>query len=398
MSSHNAPGQMLGYLYQVRCALDLILRSDESNYQISLERFDDIAFEEDGDPRQLIQVKHHSKPGNLSDTSSDLWRTLKVWIDLVNENVNLLSHTEFVIITTADATEGSIAASIQSKDYDGAYEALVRVARAAGNHSNEKFYEAFLNMHDEKPESLKNLVSRIRIISSVENVEDIEKRIEGHLQLSCMPKYIQRVRETLEGWWFSFCIRALSSPDPVTMTRAQVCEKIVMISYEYRDDDLPIEYASLKVDKSAIGASDRVFLKQLEILNCRERTLNIALRDYYRARKERSSWTRHGLLYPDELEDYERKLEDEWENAFARMEDDLAACGGGATGGVTEEKKAEEGRSLYREVTGKDIRIRARVDQPYVMRGTYHEMANTLKVGWHVDYLERLKGFLKEAK
>ena len=36
MSSHNAPGQMIGYLYQVRLALKLLLESDDPLFQISL--------------------------------------------------------------------------------------------------------------------------------------------------------------------------------------------------------------------------------------------------------------------------------------------------------------------------------------------------------------------------
>ena len=42
MASHNAAGQMVGYLYQVRYALNLLLGSDDPDYQISLEKFDDI--------------------------------------------------------------------------------------------------------------------------------------------------------------------------------------------------------------------------------------------------------------------------------------------------------------------------------------------------------------------
>ena len=42
MESHNAAAQMLGYLYQVRYALNLLLESNDPSYQISLEKFDDI--------------------------------------------------------------------------------------------------------------------------------------------------------------------------------------------------------------------------------------------------------------------------------------------------------------------------------------------------------------------
>ena len=104
MSNHQASEQMLGYLYQVRYALFLLLNNDNSDCQISIEKFDDVAFSNNDIPTQLIQLKHHiHQQGNLTDASTDMWRTLKVWIDAVNESPDILSRTIFLIITTASA-------------------------------------------------------------------------------------------------------------------------------------------------------------------------------------------------------------------------------------------------------------------------------------------------------
>ena len=51
MTSHQAREQMLGYLYQVRYALLLLLQNDDEQAQISIEKFDDIAFVADDNPR-----------------------------------------------------------------------------------------------------------------------------------------------------------------------------------------------------------------------------------------------------------------------------------------------------------------------------------------------------------
>ena len=45
----------------------------------------------------------------------------------------------------------------------------------------------------------------------------------------------------------------------------------------------------------------------------------------------------------------------------------------------------------------KDVLADDRVREAYVMRGTYHILANGLKVGWHVDFTERLQHLLEEA-
>ena len=34
-------------------------------------------------------------------------------------------------------------------------------------------------------------------------------------------------------------------------------------------------------------------------------------------------------------------------------------------------------------------------EQPYMTKGGCHMLSNDLRIGWHPDYLERLKGFDK---
>lgn len=93
------------------------------------------------------------------------------------------------------------------------------------------------------------------------------------------------------------------------------------------------------------------------------------------------------MLYVNELEEYEQRLIDEWEHAFASMEDDLDKC-------AEENEKIRKGRSLFSNIENKDIRIRPKCQDAFVMRGSYHMLANQLKVGWHIDFYDRLKKLL----
>ena len=90
------------------------------------------------------------------------------------------------------------------------------------------------------------------------------------------------------------------------------------------------------------------------------------------------------------LDKYEERLIDEWEHAFVAMEDDLAQCVG-----ITEDEKVKEGRKLFTEIEKRDIRIRPKCQEAFVMRGSYQILANQLRVGWHKDFYERLKELLK---
>lgn len=390
MATHNAAGQMLGYLYQVRYALNLLMESDDPSYQISIEKFDDIAFDREGSPVQLIQAKHHTTPASLTDSSTDLWRTLNVWVDTITPDYSLLDHTDFVIITTAEAPDGSAAALIQKRNYQEAFEKLKGVSANSNNQTNMRFYERFKEIEDS---ILLRLVKRIHIISSSSDIVDVEKDIQKQIRYSCKPDHVPLATERIEGWWFQECIRALISTNPVITTQRQLHAKVYEITRQYGEDNLPIEFWNLEdVEETALNPRDRIFLEQLRLLQYHSRTLRLALQDYYKASVQRSSWLRQGLVYANELDTYEHRLKDAWEHAFADMEEDLEDYGC-----PTEQEKIKAGKALYSRVMDQDIRIRSGVDASYVMHGTYHHLANSLTIGWHINFFEKLKHLMEGA-
>lgn len=380
---------MLGYLYQVRFALYMLLKNDNSDAQISIEKFDDVTFETNGTPYELIQLKHHTnKAGSLSDKSGDLWRTLKVWIDMINSDKTLLETTDFVIITTAQVNEGTAAFKIQKNECSEAYSILKETAQNSVNKENKPFYQSFLSM-DEK--EIKKLLSHICILSSAPDIVDVLENMKKILKYSCPFEYLDTVTERVEGWWFKEVIKALKSDVAVIMSQRQLHGKVLEISQQYDEDNLPIDFGELdSIDEKDLDSKDRLFLEQLRLIKTSSNTLNIALRDYYRASMQRSSWIRQGLLYADELDRYECRLKDSWERAFATMQDNLQDYGN-----ATDLEKEKEGRTLYNHVSNSDIRIRDKCYESYVMHGTYHIMANSLTVGWHVDFVKKLKHLLE---
>ena len=391
MSSHQASEQMIGYLYQVRYALALLLANDNSDFQISIEKFDDVAFSKNDVPKQLIQLKHHvRKQGSLTDGSTDLWRTLKVWIDVISKSPDMLSGTEFLVITTAIAPDDTAAFYLKkdrNRNVKIAYEKLKDVCLNSSNQDHKKYYEAFLNTDET---IIKSLISQICVIDSASDIVDVEKDIRKEIRYTCLPKYENQIIERLEGWWYQKAIEALCSDSPIFITQSQVRSYIVSVGQEYADDNLPIDIFDIgSLNENDFSENEKVFYEQLKLICLGNRRMQIALRDYYRAFKQRANWVRNDLLYIDELEKYEERLIDEWEHAFAAMEDNLAEYSG-----VTEEEKIEEGRRLFSDIEKKDIRIRPKCQEAFVMRGSYHMLANQLKVGWHIDFYDRLKKLL----
>lgn len=391
MPNHQASEQMLGYLYQVRYALALLLENDNSDFQISIEKFDDVAFSKDGMPKQLIQLKHHiQRQGSLTDGSTDLWRTLKVWIDVLSDSPDILDGTEFLIVTTAIAPDGTAASYLKkgkNRNAERAYEKLKDVCLKSENKDHKKYYDSFLKTDES---TIKHLISQICVIDGASDIIDVEKNFRKQIRYSCIPKYENQICERLEGWWYKKAIEALCSGTPIFVTQSQVRSFIVSVSQEYSDDNLPIDIFDIgNLQEDDLSANEKIFYEQLKLICLGNRRMQTALRDYYRAFKQRANWVRNDLLFVNELEKYEQRLIDEWEHAFAAMEDDLAEYSG-----VTEEEKIKEGRRLFSEIEKKDIRIRPKCQEAFVMRGSYHMLANQFKVGWHIDFYDRLKRLL----
>ena len=391
MPNHQASEQMLGYLYQVRYALALLLENDNSDCQISIEKFDDVAFSKDDIPIQLIQLKHHIQhQGNLADASTDMWRTIKVWIDAISETPDILDGTNFLIITTATAPIDSAAFLLKkdsNRNPDTAYQKLKTVCFSSVNQAHQRYYDAFREAGED---TVKQLIRQIYIIDCASNIIDVEKDILKHIRYSCIPKHQKMIYERLEGWWFKKAIDALCCDTPVFVNQNQVRSFIVSVSQEYADDNLPIDILDIDdLQESNFSDNERIFHEQLKLICLSNHRMQLALRDYYRAFGQRASWVRNNLLYVNELEQYEQRLIDEWEHAFAAMEETLSE-----TNNATEKEKEKEGRQLFSDIEKREIRIRPKCQEAFIMRGSYHILANQLKIGWHVDFFDRLKQLL----
>ncbi|HYW46999.1 MAG TPA: hypothetical protein VE959_29300 [Bryobacteraceae bacterium] len=99
-NTHGASASAMGYLFQCRFALLAGLRAvlDAPQLSISIEKFDDVAFETKGEPTELIQTKHHiAKTGDLTDASPDLWKTLSIWLKRVAEDIEAPFRMTFVL-------------------------------------------------------------------------------------------------------------------------------------------------------------------------------------------------------------------------------------------------------------------------------------------------------------
>lgn len=148
-SAHEASSSALGYLFQAQLALLELLRGadERPDGEISLELHDDVAWEEAGNPVDLLQVKHHIRGvRTLGDKDDDVWRTIKSWMD--THDPGDVHGPWLTLVTTQQARPGSAMAKLRGPERDPAValELLTAAAKESTAQNTDQAREAFLGL------------------------------------------------------------------------------------------------------------------------------------------------------------------------------------------------------------------------------------------------------------
>jgi hypothetical protein len=120
------------------------------------------------------------------------------------------------------------------------------------------------------------------------------------------------------------------------------------------------------------------FVQQLKAIGVGGNRVRYAKRDYYRAFAQRSKWTREHVVVDEELEKFEATLIEEWEPRFGAMCD--------VHKDADEPLLQQAGEEIYQWVET-DARFPFRsLTARFLNVGSYHILANDLRVGWHMHY------------
>lgn len=383
--AEDASGSGQGYLYQFLLGLNLALKKcrDMDDLKINIENFDDISFlDNEGTPLELIQSKHKSKPKNLGNASLDLWKTLSIWLKNDLEDVKKDNNLKlYYLVTNSKASSKSameyLSAEVGKRNLDEALSILIETANNSQNVSTQVYRNDFLLASDK---SRKSLLSRIYVLDESPGIKDLSKDIQSEFLSTVMDKHRPLVAERIISWWLSKVI-VLLSDSQLSIPIKEIEIALQNICYEYHNENLPIDCLLLEPDNSAWD--DKIFVQQLKFVTEQNERIKDAIRDYYRAYNQRLKWAREDLLVKDELDIYELKLINEWRRFRNAKIDEY---------GTSEEAKKKCGILIYNwmELEAK-FPIRKYVDEPYVMRGSYHMLAEDQKIGWHPDFIEKLK-------
>jgi hypothetical protein len=390
-SAFDASASAIGYLFQVRSALFLAVKRDDSADQLSLEMIDDVAFNTADSattsPVELLQFKHSLiRKAVLSDRSIDLWKSLRVWSELIRAKRVDPQRTIFTLVTTATSTSSGGLARLRHIHRDPE-RARTDIEAAGASSANQKVKLASACLNKLSMSDRKALFNNLYLLDSAPGIQETRRLLEHELRYLVDDPQTQLTGFTdrLEGWWFRTAVDHLVADQKTPIAVDSVQRQVRDLREQFKRECLPDDFLTASVpDDHTAAAADRCFVRQLTLIHVSQQQIRLAQENYYRAYQQRSLWIRENLLGLNEIERYEHRLIDEW-----RQKQSIALDGLSAT--AMDDERALCGKGIYiwtqeTAVGMSALFIRPQFQSGYMVRGSFHMLADLLRVGWHPDY------------
>lgn len=398
---YSAGEQGLGYIYQARLALLHLLQLPEDT-AVFLEKDDDLDFIDSGGGKSLASLKHKAIGDRLTDLSTDFWKSVNIWLARYKRDGRAASNLRFFLFTTGTVSSGSFLARLLPDQPVTSSDAatLTELADAALVKSQSQLIGPIAKEFNKLsgPEK-QDFLERILILDGSPRIGEIPATIRDKYMRSIRRGHREFVFERLEGWWTDVVIKQLTGARSEGIFGYEVSDKLSDFAEEYKADNLPITFRGYApVEEIDTEVDPRLFVKQLREIGISSNRIRSAILDYYRAFEQRSAWARENLLVSGEVAEYEDRLAEEW----SRYKDVIFEI---LWADSAEDALREAGVTLYNWAefeTGKidSLRIRPRVTEPYVVRGSFHILADATpepRVYWHPRFIERVCKVLEET-
>lgn len=354
------------------------------DWSVFVESADDVV-KETPDSNHHVQLKNRSIGSSLTNSSTDLWKTLRIWsLGTFNGNINV-DTTNLFLITTSQISKHSVGSYLtpvtDERDEATAIDILDEVAGASSNQKLAKSFEAWSAL---QPDQKSQLISRIQIVGSSSRIDELEEKLKNMAASSVRLNRTDSFLERLEGWWFKRVIEDWLLESPQGVSGLEFADKLEDIRNQMSPDNLPVDPWISELEADGSDYSHKVFVRQLALAGIKERRTTLAIRDWLRAVKQRSSWSREGLVQFGELGKYDGILFEEWQHKFEALIEELEED-------PPESALMQAARQIYLWAEeAKAPPIRRDFSSTFITRGSLHILADKEIIGWHPNYTDLL--------
>lgn len=240
-SKYSAAAPMLGYFYQCRLALLEFLKrlKSDPDITVAIETLDDVVFEKSGTPTEIIQVKHHTKhKANLTNASTDLWKTIRIWCDLLTEG-KVHERTILCLMTTETAPNNSASWFLRAEERDvhKAENLLIQTIQTSSNNANQEAYIKFSSL---LPHERQMLLDKVLILDNGLLNQDLQANLTRELWGVCERQNSEQLLDYLEGWWLKRVISGLDASKINPITGYEIDAEIMLLREQFKSNALPV--------------------------------------------------------------------------------------------------------------------------------------------------------------
>lgn len=391
LADHSAPGTNAAFSYQFERALYWLAKSPAGSV-IGVETDDDVAVR-GPDALHLLEQDKHSISEDaepFGDRSKDLWNTLAIWIEAL-DNKEVADTTWFLMVTNKLLPEciakkiGRANSEAETTDCVVALE----VAAEKPPQSIASFVERVLRT--ESRTTLRRLISQTELADASQVTAGPELRTKTIAQLQ-LPEWCMAaansIADELLGWVHSTALAAWQLKQPAWIKRDHFVNKLYA-AIDWRKRQIARERAEhlIPVTDEKIGEKKASqFVRQLYLVTEDNDIVDTAIREFIRCNIEKSRLSAEGNVTDEDWVAFETVLLSRWEKIRARV--------------IRMKQSAPEtdvGFEIFTDTTEEHREKLAGSDteQVYLTSGTYHRLADMIRVGWHPRFEELMRELIK---
>lgn len=347
---------------------------------MSLEFKDDVAVHHADGKLILEQTKSALRQNPVSDWADDLWKAFENWRAMIVAMEVDASLTDYHLYVSPHKT-GDFAQALSAAADAAAVEAILKIIRTklaklktvpgcAGH------LQPFLDAPSEQQIAI---ISRFKLESEGDDPLDAIRAVLlpaiSESQVDVLIKSgIGQAKQALD--------RLIQRGEPPILDADAFRRDFHAFVRKNNLPGLLASFAGAPSDDHVAGvaAARPTFIRQLELVDANNEERLRAVSDYLRASADKAGWADRGEIFPGSL--------DTWD-------DDLIRRHGMIRGDVADlhpdKSAAVRGRLVYRQCAQYQAPLEGRAVPAHFVHGSFNDLADRRRVGWHADYESLLK-------
>lgn len=404
--THAAMDKIGGFTYQFYCFLLHLLRMERGE-TVSFEKLDDAAIEK-GNLITLYQAKHsvqvdaNGEPKALTNRSSDLWKAIDVWRELIigkpertdDEQKAYIDGHQFCFVSNKPLTDNKLVAlceevnnGAESDWIDAVLDEITQEGKPRKEGEKEPDYRTVQMMIDD----LKDYGLRVEFLKKIE----FETTTQDEIKTECIQHIADGIRfsdDEAVSVFDDFFTEAVKDffeqadkGKPLSYTFEEQKKRFERVFQYHREEKLDFRIRMEQYKKEFL---DLVCIQQLikvKDLAASETDKVAKYASYFYSFKNRYDQLREDskILDPED-EMFRADAIAFWDNEFGNAYDELDE-------NATEEAILKKAKKLLYEVRKHQLKLRSETLGDTISNGAYYYLSDECVIGWHRDWKQFFK-------